>query len=224
MAAAKLTHSRAIRRLAERAEARGDAGPGNEALQFLAEDGQHIGVVVRMEDEDGLPAEGADGARAWVVWLLQMRGDEGRFMAVMASSASELSGMQDVEVTDEIADTAVELARERHGEIEVAVQRASGLRLGSLVTDEAGLCVGCRTNEPATTDENVLLAPEGPVCAGCLSLTERLTWAEAVTAALRKAGGTADQIKGMERQLASLRAEIDGLGGGDAPSSGQPGG
>lgn len=208
MAAAKLTNSETIRRLSLRAQALGDPGPGDEAMLYLADGADHIGVVVRVDDEDGVPAEMVKNARTWIVWLLQMRGDDGRYMAVMVNRADDLAQMQDVEVTDEIAETAVEFARECFEDLEFEVQKAKGLRLVSLVSGEPGLCVRCKTNEPAVSDGNLLLAPEGPVCAGCLNLTEQLSWGEAALAALRKAGGNPEQIAEMESQLASLRAEM----------------
>jgi hypothetical protein len=210
VAAAKLADSRKIKELAARAEARGDPGPASKALRYLAQDGEHIGIVVRVEDEDGAPAQAVADARAWLVWLLQIKGDDGRFMVLMVSGVGELSGMRDVEVTDEFANVALEFAREDHVDLEFDVQgRAQGLRLVSLVAGEPGLCVRCRTSPPAVTDEHVLLAPEGPVCAGCLNLTEQITWGEAALAALRKAGAHDDQIAAVEREVAELRAQLD---------------
>lgn len=209
MATAKLADSQTIRQLGVRAEERDDPGPASDALRYLAQDGEHIGIVVRVDDGDGIAAEASDAPHAWVVWLLQIKGDDGRFMVMMVSGLGEISDMQDVEVTDEVADMALEFAREEYGEIEFNVQpRAEGLRLVSLVAGEPGLCVRCRTAEPAVTDGNVLLAPEGPVCQGCLNLTEQITWGEAALAALRKAGAHADQIEAVEREVAELRAQI----------------
>lgn len=205
MAAAKLADSRRIRDLGVRAEARDDPGPAAEALRHLVQDGEHVGIVVRVDDEDG-----PDGARAWVVWVLQMSGDDGRFMVMMVSGLAELSDMQDVEVTDALAEMALEFAREEHECMEFTVApRAQGLRLVSLVAGEPGLCVRCRISEPAVTDGNVLLAPEGPVCSGCLNLAEQITWAEAALAALRKAGAHDEQIASVEQEVAELRAQLD---------------
>lgn len=208
MAAAKLTDTETIRRLGMRAQALGDPGPDEEVMLFLADGADHIGVVVRVEDRDGIPCSMANDARAWIVWLLQMRSDDGRYMVVMVSRGDDLTQMQDVEVTDEIAGTAVEFARECFPDVQFNVEKAKGLRLVSLVSGEPGLCVRCRTNQPAVTDGNLLLAPEGPVCAGCLNLTEQLSWGEAALAALRRAGGSPEQIAEIEDQLASLRAEM----------------
>ena len=210
MAAAKLTTSETIRELAVRAEARDDPGPASEALRYLAPDAEHIGVVVRVEDEDATATQPAGDARAWVVWLLRMEGDGGRFMVLMVNAVSEISGIQDVEVTDEMAEMALEFAREEHGDLEFAVQRqAGGLRLVALVAGDPGLCVRCRTAEPAVAVGSLLLAPEGPVCAGCLNLAEQITWGEAALAALRKAGAHDEQIAAVEREVAELRAQVD---------------
>lgn len=205
MATAKLAGSGKVRELGVRAEGRDDIGPAAEALRYLAPDGEHIGIVVRVEDED----EAGQG-QAWVVWVLQMSGDDGRFMVMMVSGLAELSDLQDVEVTDAVADMALEFAREEHGGIDFNVQlRAQGLRLVSLVAGEPGLCVRCRTSEPAVTDGNVLLAPEGPVCPGCLNLAEQITWGEAALAALRKAGAHDEQIASVEQEVAELRDQLD---------------
>jgi hypothetical protein len=210
MAAARLADSDTMRRLAELSRSREDPAPDDEALAYLAEDGQHIGVVVRGEGDPNVPSLVRKDARTWVVWLLQLRGDDGRFLVVGVSRLGELAELEDVEVTDEVAETALEFARERHPDVEFEIQRAKGLRLVSLVSGEPGLCVRCRTNEPAVSEGNLLLAPEGPVCAGCLNLTEQLAWGEAALAALRRAGGSDAQIAEMERELEDLRAEAHG--------------
>ena len=208
MAAAKLTSTQTIRRLGESAKASEDPGPGDEALALLDEEADHIGVIVREEGEDGAPSEMAKDARVWIVWLLKMRGDDGRYMVAMVNRIDELSDVQDVEVTDEIAGTAVEFARESFEGVEFDVRRAKGLRLVSLVSGEPGLCVRCRTNEPAVTEGNLLLAPEGPVCSGCLNLSEQLSWGEAALAVLRRARASPEKILEVENQLKSLRAEM----------------
>lgn len=210
MAAAKLADSDTIRRLSALAQSRDDPAPGEDALRYLAPEGQHIGVVVREEGDPNLPAVVRKEARTWVVWLLQLRGDDGRFLSVMINELGQLAELPDVEVTDEVADTAVEFARECHADVEFAVERAKGLRLVSLVAGEPGLCVRCRTNEPAISDGNLLLAPEGPVCSGCLNLTEQIAWGEAALAALRRAGGSDAQVAEMERELSELRAQSRG--------------
>ncbi len=209
MATAKLTDSQNIRTLAQRAEARDDPGPASHALRYLAKDAEHVGVVVRVEHADGL-GEPTGAARVWVVWLLQIKGDDGRFMVMMVSGLEEISDMRDVEVTDEVADMALDFAREDNEHVEFAVQqRAQGLRLVEPVAGDPGLCVRCRIAEPAVTGGNLLLAPEGPVCGGCLNLTEQITWGEAALEALRKAGAHAEQITAVEGEVAELRAQAE---------------
>ena len=204
MASAKLTDSPTIRRLGKQAESRDDPGPASDALHLLSPDAQHLGIVVRVEDDDGATA------RVWIVWFLQMQGDEGRLMVMMVNTVSELAEAQEVEVTDEIADMALEFAREAYAALKFAAQpRPHGLRLVSLAAGDPGLCVRCRTSEPATAGGNLLLAPEGPVCAGCLNLSEQITWGEAAIAALRSAGAHAEQIAAVEREVAELRAQAD---------------
>jgi hypothetical protein len=208
MAAAKLTSTQTIRRLGQSAKASEDPAPGDEALLLLDEDADHIGVIVRIEDRDAAPSsELAEDTRVWIVWLLKMRGDDGRYMVAMVNRAGEMTEAQDVEVTDEIAETAVEFARECFEGVEFEIRRAKGLRLVTLVSGEPGLCVRCRTNEPAMTEGNLLLAPEGPVCSGCLNLSEQLSWGEAALAVLRKARASPEKISEVESQLESLRAE-----------------
>ena len=210
MAAAKLTDGPTLRRLGERAESRDDPGPASDALDLLSPDAEHVGIVVRVDEDDGATAQDSGEARVWVVWLLQMQGDEGRLMVMMVNTVSELSDVPEVEVTDEVADMAVEFAREEHGPLGFAVQpRSHGLRLVSLAAGEPGLCVRCRTSAPAVAGGNLLLAPEGPVCAGCLNLSEQITWGEAAIAALRNAGAHAEQIAAVEREVAELRAQAD---------------
>jgi len=208
MAAAKLTDTQTIRRLGQSAKASDDPAPGDQALSLLDEESDHIGVIVRVESEDGEPSEMVENARVWIVWLLKMRGDDGRYMVAMVSRVDEMTDMQDVEVTDEIATTAVEFARECFEDVNFGIRRARGLRLVSLVSGEPGLCVRCRTNEPAVTEGNLLLAPEGPVCSGCLNLSEQLSWGEAALAVLRRARASPDKILEVENQLESLRAEM----------------
>ena len=210
VAAAKLTDSPTIRRLAKQAEARDDVGPAATALRYLRPDAEHVGIVVRVDHPDGAAGEESADERVWVAWLLQMQGDEGRFMVMMVNARSELSETQDVEVTDDLADMALEFAREEHGDLDFEMQpRPHGLRLVRLVSGDPGLCVRCRTSEPAVTGGNLLLAPEGPVCAGCLNLTEQIAWGEAAIAALRNAGAHAEQIAAVEREVAELRAQAD---------------
>ncbi len=209
MATAKLTDSQTIRELGRRAEARDDPGPASDALRYLAQDAEHVGIVVRVEHDNGL-GEPAAEARAWVVWLLQIKGDDGRFMVMMVSGLEEMSDMRDVEVTDEVADMALDFAREDNEQVEFTVQpRAQGLRLVEPVAGEPGLCVRCRSSEPAVTGGNLLLAPEGPVCGGCLNLTEQITWGEAALEALRKAGAHAEQITAVEGEVSALRAQAE---------------
>lgn len=210
MAAAKLTTSERIRRLGESAKAAQEPGPGDEALSLLDEEADHIGVIVRVEGEDGSSSEIPADARAWIVWLLKLRGDDGRYMVTMVSALDQTSDLTDVEVTDEIANTAVEFARECFEGVEFGIRRAKGLRLVSLVSGEPGLCVRCRTNEPAMTEGNLLLAPEGPVCSGCLNLSEQLSWGEAALAVLRRARATPEKIREVEEQLEGLRRELRG--------------
>ena len=208
MAAARLTSTETIRRLGESARAAGDPVPSDEALALLDEDAEHIGVIVRVDgDEEGGSRLG-EGARLWIVWILKMSGDDSRYMVTMVNRDDELTDVQEVEVTDEIATTAVEFARECFEGVEFEIRRAKGLRLVSLVSGEPGLCVRCRTNEPAMTEGNLLLAPEGPVCSGCLNLSEQLSWGEAALAVLRRAGASPDKIREVEGQLKSLRAEM----------------
>ncbi len=210
MASAKLTDSPTIRRLAEQAEARDDVGPAADALRHLSPDAEHVGIVVRVDDPDGAAGQDSADERVWVVWLLQMQGDEGRFMVMMVNARSELAEAQDVEVTDDLADMALEFAREEHGDLEFEMQpRPHGLRLVRLVSGDPGLCVRCRTSKPAVAGGNLLLAPEGPVCAGCLNLAEQITWGEAAIAALRNAGAHAEQIAAVEREVADLRAQAE---------------
>ncbi len=208
MAAAKLADTEKIRALAMAAQGREEPAPGEAALRYLEVEGQHIGVVVRQEGDPNVPTVVRSDERTWVVWLLHLRGDDGRFMVVMVNRLGELTGLQDVEVTDEIANTAVEFAREHHPDTEFAVQHAKGLRLVKPVSGDPGVCVRCRTNEPAVSDGNLLLAPEGPVCAGCLNLGEQLSWGEAALAVLRRARASRDKIEELENQLRSLRAEM----------------
>ncbi len=210
MAAAKLTSTETIRRLGQSAKASDDPAPSDEVLSLLDEDADHIGVIVRVEGEDGDPSPKAEDARAWIVWLLKLRGDDGRYMVTMVSGPDDTARLQEVEVTDEIAGTAVEFARECFEGVEFDVRRAKGLRLVSLVSGEPGLCVRCKTNEPAMTEGNLLLAPEGPVCSGCLNLSEQLSWGEAALAVLRKARANPDKILEVENQLKSLREEMRG--------------
>lgn len=214
MAAAKLTDTQTIRLLGQSAKASETPAPGDEALFLLDEEADHVGVVVRVEGEDGTPSAAAKDSRVWIVWILKMRGDEGHYMVTMVNRADELTGMQDVEVTDEIAGTAVEFARESFEGVGFEVRRTKGLRLVSLVSGEPGLCVRCRTNEPAMTEGNLLLAPEGPVCSGCLNLSEQLSWGEAALAVLRRARASPDKILEVENQLESLRGQ---MGAGPGP-------
>ena len=207
MAAARLTGTYTIRRLAESAKATEDPAPNDDALSLLDEEADHVGVIVRVEDESGAASAMTDEARLWIVWILKMRGDDSRYMVPMVNRASELIELKEVEVTDEIAATAVEFARECYADREFEMRRAKGLRLVSLVSGEPGLCVRCRTNEPAMTEGNLLLAPEGPVCSGCLNLSEQLSWGEAALAVLRRARASPDKIQEVENQLKSLRAE-----------------
>jgi hypothetical protein len=209
MAAAKLTSTQTIRRLGQSAKAAGDPVPSDEVLSLLDEEAEHVGVIVRVEgDDDGGQAPLVEDARVWIVWILKMSGDESRYMVTMVNRNAELTDMQEVEVTDEIATTAVEFARETFEGISFEVRRAKGLRLVSLVSGEPGLCVRCRTNEPAMTEGNLLLAPEGPVCSGCLNLGEQLSWGEAALAVLRRARASPDKILEVENQLKTLRAEL----------------
>ena len=207
MAAGKMTGTETIRRLGASAKASEDPGPSDEILSLLDEAEDHIGVIVRVDGEAGAPS---GGARTWIVWLLKLRGDDGRYMVTMANGLDETTDLQDVEVTDEIADTAVEFARECFEDLEFEIRRAKGLRLVSLVSGEPGLCVRCRSNEPAVTEGNLLLAPEGPVCSGCLNLSEQLSWGEAALAVLRRARAAPDKIAEVESQLESLRAALRG--------------
>ena len=206
MAAAKLTSTQTIRRLGQSAKAAGDPVPSDEALSLLDEEAQHVGVIVRVEGDDG--GQVPPAARVWIVWILKMSGDDSRYMVTMVNRNAELTDMQEVEVTDEIATTAVEFARETFEGISFEIRRAKGLRLVSLVSGEPGLCVRCRTNEPAMTEGNLLLAPEGPVCSGCLNLGEQLSWGEAALAVLRRARASPDKILEVENQLKTLRAEL----------------
>jgi hypothetical protein len=213
MATAKLADSPTIRRLGQGAEARDDPGPSADTLRHLADGAKHVGVVLRLEEPDTGETAGADAGgdtRAWVVWLLQLPGDEGRYMVMIVSTLTEMSGLEEVEVTDELADMALEFAREEFGGTEFAVQPGpGGLRLVSLAAGRPGLCVRCRTAEPATAVGYLLVAPEGPVCAGCLNLGEQITWGEAALEALRRAGAHAEQIAAVEREVAALRAQVD---------------
>ena len=208
MAAGKLTNTQTIRRLGKSAHASDEPAPNDDVLHLLDEEAEHIGVIVRVEGADGVPAPMERNSRVWTVWVLKMRGDDSRYMVTMVNRAHELTGLQDVEVTDEIATTAVEFAGECFEGVEFGVRRAKGLRLVSLVSGEPGVCVRCRTNEPAMTEGNLLLAPEGPVCSGCLNLSEQLSWGEAALAVLRKARASPDKILEVENQLESLRAEM----------------
>jgi hypothetical protein len=209
MAAAKIANSATLRKLIDRAETRGDRFPAPEALGLFPESGEHIGVVVRVEDTEALPAEAEGLARAWVVWLLQLTGDDGRYMVVMVSAVSEVYDLPDVEVTDDIARMAVEFARETHGEMEFSVQpRAQGLRLVRVVSGQPGLCVRCKSNAPAVTDDKLLLAPEGPVCAGCLNMSEQLKWGEAALRVLRNSGASREKIAEVQEQISQLRGQM----------------
>jgi hypothetical protein len=206
MAAAKLANSKTIRGLIERAETRGDRFPAPEALPLLPERGEHIGVVVRVEDPATLPADAAGLARAWVVWLLQLTGDEGRYMVVMVSALTEVNDLPDVEVTDDIAGMAVEFARETHADMAFKIHApTSGLRLVRVVSGQPGLCVRCKNNAPAVTEDKLLMAPEGPVCAGCLNQNEQLKWSEAALTVLRNAGASRERINEVEQKIAELR-------------------
>src|SRR3712207_2911196 len=111
MAAARVTGSETIRLLAGSARASDHPAPSDEVLELL-EDTNHVGVIVRVEDENGAPSERLEDARAWLVWLLKLRGDDGRYMVTMVNGADELSRLQELEVTDEVATAAVEFARE----------------------------------------------------------------------------------------------------------------
>lgn len=208
MAAGRLANTQTIRRLGYSAKASDAPAPSDEVLSLLDEDVDHIGVIVRVEDQDGAQSQMTDDARVWIVWLLKMSGDEGHYMVTMVNRFAEMGQVQEVEVTDEIAGTAVEFARECFEGVTFEVRRAKGLRLVSLVSGEPGLCVRCRTNEPAMTEGNLLLAPEGPVCAGCLNLTEQLSWGEAALAVLRRAHASPEKIREVENQLKSLRADL----------------
>lgn len=208
MAAGKLTSTQTIKRLGASAKAAGDPVPSDEALSLLDEEADHIGVLVRVEGDDDGGTQLAADARVWIVWILKMSGDDSRYMVTMVNRSDELTDMQEVEVTDEIATTAVEFARETFEGVEFEIRRAKGLRLVSLVSGEPGLCVRCRTNEPAMTEGNLLLAPEGPVCSGCLNLGEQLSWGEAALAVLRKARASPDKILEVENHIKSLRAEM----------------
>jgi hypothetical protein len=209
MATAKLADSPTIRRLGQGAEARDDPGPAADTLRHLPDGVNHVGIVVRLEEPEATDAAEGD-TRAWVVWLLQLPGDEGRYMVMIVSTLPEMSGLADVEVTDELADMALEFAREEFAGIEFAVQPGSrGLRLVSLASGRPGLCVRCRTAQPASAVGYLLVAPEGPVCAGCLNLAEQITWGEAALEALRSAGAHAEQIAAVEREVADLRAQVD---------------
>lgn len=214
MAGAKLANSQSLMRLIERAETRGDHFPAPEAIPLLPERGEHIGVVVRMEDVTALPAEAAGLARAWVVWLLQLKGDEGRYMVVMVSAQTELHDLPDVEVTEEVAAMAVDFARETHEDMEFEIQSpTAGLRLVRVVSGQPGLCVRCKNNAPAVTEDKLLMAPEGPVCAGCLNTAEQLRWSEAALTVLQNAGASRERIQEVQKQIAELRGR---------PSSGPP--
>ena len=208
MAAGRLTGTHTIRLLAESAKAAEDPVPNDDVLALLDEEAEHIGVIVRVEGADGVPSAMTDDSRVWIVWVLKLRGDDSRYMVTMVNRAAELTKLKEVEVTDEVAATAVEFARECFEGLDFEVRRAKGLRLVSLVSGEPGLCVRCRTNEPAMTEGNLLLAPEGPVCSGCLNLGEQLSWGEAALAVLRRAGASPDKIREVEDQLKSLRAEM----------------
>ena len=207
MAAAKLTSSDTIRRLGQRAKAAEAAAPSDEVLALLDDDAEHVGVIVRVEREDGTPADLGKGARVWIVWVLKLADEDSRYMVTMANRFEELGDMQEVEVTDEIAGAAVEFASETFESVDFEIRRAKGLRLVSLVSGEPGLCVRCRTNEPAMTEGNLLLAPEGPVCSGCLNLAEQLSWGESALAILRKARASPDKIIEVENQLKALREQ-----------------
>lgn len=209
MAAAKLTSSDTIRRLAQRAKAAEAAAPSDEVLALLDGEADHVGVIVRVEGEEGTASELKKGARVWIVWVLKLAGDDSRYMVTMANKFDDLGEMQEVEVTDEIANTAVEFASEAFEGVEFEIRRAKGLRLVSLVSGEPGLCVRCRTNEPAMTEGNLLLAPEGPVCSGCLNLAEQLSWGESALAVLKKARANPDKIIEVENQLKALREQMD---------------
>ena len=208
MAAAKLTTTQTIRRLGGSAKAAGDPVPSDEALSLLDEEAEHIGVIVRVEGDDDGGSQLPEDARVWIVWILKMSGDDSRYMITMVNRNDQLTDMQEVEVDDEIATTAVEFARECFEGVEFEVRRAKGLRLVSLASGEPGLCVRCRTNEPAMTEGNLLLAPEGPVCSGCLNLSEQLSWGEAALAVLRRARASPDKILEVENHLKTLRAEL----------------
>ena len=208
MAAAKLTSTQTIRRLGQSAKAAGDPVPSDDALSLLDEEAEHVGVIVRVEGDDSGASQPVADARVWIVWILKMSGDDSRYMVTMVNRNGELTDMQEVEVTDEIATTAVEFARETFEGLSFEVRRAKGLRLVSLVSGEPGLCVRCRTNEPAMTEGNLLLAPEGPVCSGCLNLGEQLSWGEAALAVLRRARASPEKISEVENQLKTLRAEM----------------
>lgn len=208
MAAGRLTSTKTIRRLGESAKAAGNPVPSDEALSLLDEEAEHVGVIARVEGDEEGGSQLAEDARVWIVWILKMTGDDSRYMVTMVNRNDELTDVQEVEVTDEIATTAVEFAREAFEGITFEIRRAKGLRLVSLVSGEPGLCVRCRTNEPAMTEGNLLLAPEGPVCSGCLNLGEQLSWGEAALAVLRRARASPDKILEVENQLKSLRAEL----------------
>ena len=208
MAAAKLTSTQTIRRLGQSAKAAGDPVPSDDALSLLDEEAEHVGVIVRVEGDDGGASQPVADARVWIVWILKMSGDDSRYMVTMVNRNAELTDVQEVEVTDEIATTAVEFARETFEGLTFEIRRAKGLRLVSLVSGEPGLCVRCRTNEPAMTEGNLLLAPEGPVCSDCLNLGEQLSWGEAALAVLRRARASPDKILEVENQLKTLRAEM----------------
>lgn len=206
MAAAKLANSRSLMSLIERAETRGDHFPAPEALPLLPERGEHIGVIVRTEDPSELPAEAEALARAWVVWLLQLQGDEGRYMVMMVSSLTEVDDLPDVEVTDEVAGMAVEFARETHGHLEFKIQSpTSGLRLVRVVSGQPGLCVRCKNNAPAVIEDKLLMSAAGPVCAGCLNVPEQLRWSEAALGVLKNAGASRERIAEVEQRIAELR-------------------
>lgn len=209
MAAAKLAGTETIRRLGESAKASEDPVPSEEALALLDEEAEHVGVIVRVEGPASeAPPEG--DTRVWVVWVLKMQGEDSHYMVTMTNRAAELNEVPDVEVTDDLANTAVDFARECYEGIGFEVRRAKGLRLVSLVSGEPGLCVRCRSNEPAMTEGNLLLAPEGPVCSGCLNLTEQLSWGEAALAVLRRAHASPEKIQEVEKQLETLREELKG--------------
>ncbi len=208
MAAGRLTGTHTIRLLAQSAKASEDPVPNDDVLALLDEEAEHIGVIVRVEGADGAPSAMTDDSRVWIVWVLKIRGDDSRYMVTMVNRAAELAKLKEVEVTDEVAATAVEFARECFEDLDFEIRRAKGLRLVSLASGEPGLCVRCRTNEPAMTEGNLLLAPEGPVCSGCLNLGEQLSWGEAALAVLRRAGASPDKIREVEDQLKSLRAEM----------------